>query len=368
MRKSPVRRAGVAALVLLLASAYSLVAAGTASAAPLAASVAAASKPTIFTSTASQPAGNLTVTVSTAVAVGDTVTIAVDDNDAAANCAASNDTVGFSATPTVATASTVNPAPAFSAAVSASLGGCTTATVNDTLTLTATASSAAGTHTITLTGVKYTVGSAAGVGDVTLSVNGGGFSTTGSNATIANVHVTTNQPAVFIPSDATSVAISPIKLTETNAGAVTTGPLCVKISNGAFDPTGVPAVATTGGAAVAPPAAPSPTTAAFVVTTASTSAGSYTITGLKVIPAAEGFVVVTVGQNGACDSIGSGLAGFTGSVTRTAGGTRYATAQKIVDDNYGCLSGVDVVIARGDTFPDALAASYLAGSRGSRSS
>jgi len=54
-------------------------------------------------------------------------------------------------------------------------------------------------------------------------------------------------------------------------------------------------------------------------------------------------------------------AGATGgfTTTRIAGSSRYATAAQIAIDSYGKASGI--ILATGETFPDALAASFLAG-------
>jgi putative cell wall-binding protein len=366
--RSPRRLVAIPCVVATVFLATLLAAVQPAAAAPLTASIAAGSMPTIFTGTANQAAGDWTISVTGAIAVGDTVVVAVDDNDGDPNCAASNDTIGFSSAPTVAVANTATTAPGITAALSSSAGACTTAGVNDTLTLTATSSVASGTTTITLTNVKYTVGSAAGLGDVRVAINGGAFGATGSNATIRNVQASANNPPVLVPSDAAgSTAISPIVLTETSAGALAAGPVCITISNGTFDPSAPPTVDATGGAAVSPPVPPAGPTATFTVTTPSTSPGTYTIAGLKIVPSGDGFILATVGQTPSCDDVVDTpfVVGFAGTLAREAGGTRYGTAQKIVDDGFGCLADVDVVIARGDTFPDALAASYLAGTRGS---
>jgi putative cell wall-binding protein len=54
-------------------------------------------------------------------------------------------------------------------------------------------------------------------------------------------------------------------------------------------------------------------------------------------------------------------AGATGgfTMTRIAGSSRYATAAQIAIDSYGKASGI--ILATGETFPDALSASFLAG-------
>jgi putative cell wall-binding protein len=53
----------------------------------------------------------------------------------------------------------------------------------------------------------------------------------------------------------------------------------------------------------------------------------------------------------------SATGGFT--MTRIAGSSRYATAAQIAIDSYGEASGI--ILATGETFPDALSASFLAG-------
>jgi putative cell wall-binding protein len=58
-------------------------------------------------------------------------------------------------------------------------------------------------------------------------------------------------------------------------------------------------------------------------------------------------------------SDGDTTTGYVGQVDRYAGADRFTTAQIIFEDEFPCLN--DVIIARADQFPDALAASYLAG-------
>jgi lactocepin len=54
--------------------------------------------------------------------------------------------------------------------------------------------------------------------------------------------------------------------------------------------------------------------------------------------------------------------GYVGTITRYGGADRFTTAQIAFEENFSCRN--TVVIARADQFPDALAASYLAGQEG----
>src|SRR4051812_7207061 len=47
------------------------------------------------------------------------------------------------------------------------------------------------------------------------------------------------------------------------------------------------------------------------------------------------------------------------AMTRIAGSSRYATAAQIAVDSFGKANGI--ILATGETFPDALSASFLAG-------
>lgn len=365
-RESPRRtvRVGVGVVIALVVGSMT---APSAWAAPVTVStVTTSGAPNVYLATASQPAGDIVVNSTTAVSVGDTITLRIDDSDIPLNCLTNGDTIGFSNTPTVAPTGTAS---AFLAVPSASSAACTTAGVNDVVTLTAQTSDPSVAWSVKLTNVRYTVGGAApavGLGPVSLTVNGAAQP---ANATIVNVRATANNPVVLVPSSTASTAISNIVLTELSAGAIPTGATCIKLSTppfiATFDTTATPTVATTGGAA-ATPAAPTASQETITVGTASTTAGTYTISGLKLTSGAGlGFVRVSIGRNGACTDIATNLTiGLVGDTTRLAGANRYATAQKIADQ-YGCLTTVNVVVARGDNFPDALAASYLAGLRNS---
>src|SRR5687768_8756643 len=99
-----------------------------ASAAPIGSVDAASAAPTAYAGMTDQVAGDWTLAALPAVSLGDTITIEIDDNDAAANCAVTNDAVGFSAVPVLANTTLANTA-AFSVALSKSAGACTVAGV-----------------------------------------------------------------------------------------------------------------------------------------------------------------------------------------------------------------------------------------------
>lgn len=330
----------------------------------------ASAAPTVYAGITNQAAGSWTLSSLPAVSIGDKITIQVDDNDAAANCAATSDTVGFTGAPTVAN-STVGNTAAFAKTVTPSLGACTVTGTKDVLTLTATASGGAG-AVLKLTGVAYDVGSAAGTGSVSYQVNGGGFVTDDTNATVSAVRVGSATPAQLIPTGTQNTPVGDIVLVEQRAGAIPVSGItgvCIQLLSPAgatFDTTTIPTV-TAAGNGVPTLMAVTSNAAAFLMTTASSGAtgSTFTIHGLKLDTLdTTGPVVYTAGSTcGGTDfNIGDRL-GFIGGTDRVAGSDRYATAARIANEQpqYDCLAGDTVVIARGDNFPDALAASYLAG-------
>lgn len=357
-------RAGVVAVLALLIT--TLVATPASAAVITPAAGTSLSAPNIIISAANQAADDIAITYNLAVAAGDVITITLDDSDVPVNCNVVGDTVGFSSLPTITTATPG--APVFAGALSSSSAACTTEGVQDVLTMTAQTAAGILATTINLTDLRYTVGSNPSIGGVQVVVNS---NPAFANATIVDVTVTANSPVVLVPPSTASTGISDIVLTELRPGAVPAGTACVTISTApaatAFDTTATPTVtATGGGAATQGPPPLTPTTESIVVGTASTAAGTYTISGLHLTTGAPmGFVLVDVGTAPLCNDFATNVViGLVGDNFRLAGANRYATAEQIAD-LYPCLTPVDVVMARGDNFPDALAASYLAGGRGS---
>jgi putative cell wall-binding protein len=202
-----------------------------------------------------------------------------------------------------------------------------------------------------------------------------------ANATVAtlssDVTVGSNTPPVaLLAGSDTNQPISPISFTETAAGAVPTGFVCVQLT-GAATFTGTPTITASGGGAVVAPgvvigATPNANTLAFHVTTASTATpATYTLSGLTVdggnTPGPIGFAARSGSAAGACSGgtalVTSGLRAFTVlSTTRTAGADADATAIAELESAYPSgPANHTVVLATDANFPDALAASYLAG-------
>jgi putative cell wall-binding protein len=367
-------RAGAAVLAAATAVAGLALFPAPVAAVPIAANVTANSAPTIFANTTGQSAGDWSAILTGGVSVGDTITIQVDDNDADANCAATNDGIGFNGTPIVTVNAPTTGAPAFAVLTAGSGGACATAGVSDQLVLTATTSSTADPITITISGVKYDVGSAAAAGPIRVGINGGGLSTAGANAVVSLVRATSNNPPVLLAKSTVDQSISNIVFTEAAAGQIPSGQVvCVHI----LGPAGVsfdsvaPTLQASGGGAAASVASAAGANVSFTVTTQSSGApATFTLSNIKLDTGPNtGLVVAQVGTGAdaptACtanDITESLTLAAIGVVNRIGGGDRYATAQLLFQQLGQCND--DVVLARGDNFPDALAASYLAGQLG----
>jgi putative cell wall-binding protein len=100
---------------------------------------------------------------------------------------------------------------------------------------------------------------------------------------------------------------------------------------------------------------------------------TFTLSNVRVETDPLGGIVsfqVQTDDDGTCNDSGGELlltggdttAGFHAEVERFGGADRFSTAQIIFETGFSCEN--DVIIARADLFPDALAASYLAGQRG----
>lgn len=368
-----IRKAGVAALVA--ATALS----GLASLAPPAGAItggstlAAASSTSAGIGKTGQAAGNWTLTPATPTnmwASGEQVTVTIDDNNVDANCSGTTDTLGFSSLPTVTNSGTA----AFVATIESS-GLCTALGVKNVLRLNFTG---AGTGTFTISGVKYDVGAGVNSGAVTVTAADSDTTTitTGaaSNAFLTTALLTANNPPKGAANGGagSSYAISPIVIAEQTAAAAN-GDLCI-----VFDadipatPTPAPTVAVSGGsdtATLTVDTTPSGADSILVTVTDSTpaSASTFTISGIQMDTSSTGFINATL-YDGTCG--GTALStltpvGYVGNVARFGGSDRFVTAQILLENGFGCGAATDnVVIARGDLFPDALAASYLAGKLG----
>jgi hypothetical protein len=389
--------AAVGAITLL---SVATIAATPAGAAVTSTSVASVTQPTLVAGATGQAAGNWTVTQTGGTnSIGDTLTLQVDDS-AGPNCAATGDTVGFTASsvPAVAvTSPTTGTIPAFSAALSSSAGACTTAGVKDILTLTVTASGP--NATLTISGVSYDIGTAVDAGAVAVGLGGNGTPTCAapapgcSNATIALVQFTAPPTAALSPS-LTGQSTSPFVLKESQAGAVPLGFVCFDITSGnaTFTASNTPTVAASGGGAAAGTvAAGSTVQESFQVTTASSTApATYTLSGVKVdTTAGLGSVLANAGTGAsaaaACLNAASGaptlakavVVAVVEMVNRFGGSNRFDTARLIGDKTFPTpgtapCAGTPTtprwaIIARGDKFPDALAGRSWRGARRHRS-
>lgn len=379
-----------------------------------------------------QAASNWLVQLPNAFVSGDTLTFAVNGNPSGTNCAAANAFVGFASTPTVTvlgntsatfgTASATDTTPTFSEAIStpAAETNCTNQGVKDLLTITinTTATGAAtDLYDLAVSGVTYNVGSAAtngAGGGLTVSFNGGAANSTAGDSTTAgvalgaldgklsnavidtvNVGLSAAPPAVTPSTAGNDTAVPNIVFTESVGGGVPTGWVCATLSAGTFDATSTPAVAATGTGAAATGAAyvNSSTTVEFDVTTASTAAGTYTVSGLAVDPpAAGGPVTISVTDanttaGGAATNCSGGATlpqasgayaprlYYVASASRIQGSDADATAIAEVETVYDCstinggvngltTSAATVVLATDSGPYDALAASFLAGHLG----
>lgn len=300
---------------------------------------------------------------------GEQVTIAIDDSDASA--CSSGDTLAYSALPSV----TDDGSAVISATLESSGLGCG----SDTLRLNFTGS---GTGTVTISNIRYDVGPGASPGDVTVTATDSVDAidvSSASNAFLTATIFRANDPAKGSPKDGGVQTVSPFVVAEqTTTGA--DGDLCFALTGAgnAFDAAGpVPTVSVTGGNDVAAVTDMTPTSFRLTVSPPGPATTStFTINGVRRTTVAAGHDIVTayLDDDGTCSTPASGqqvslptAVGFVGAITRLAGSDRFVTAQKVFDDGWGCLAPNDnniddvAILSRGDLFPDALAAAYLAG-------
>ena len=374
---------------MAVAAAAALTALGTVLAAPASAAhtIAAGSKPTIGIGQVNQAAGDITITWPTPVMlpIGHTIVLTLDDADPGPNCGAPNPTtdfVAFTALPTV----TVTPSGAGAAMITPSLtplGGCL-ATKTDQLTLLV---ATAGTISkLTLSNVRYDVGTTGtAIGDVQVAVTGSAplpAPLTISNAFVTSASLSSNNPPVGIRTGSGAAAVGNLVVTErvNDALAGASANVCI-VPTGGFD-TGAPgpSVAVAGGTgdtATVTVLAGGIVRVAVADAPADTGASTLTISGLRLSAATTGVAGLktadlSVDTTANCTTLGTTLTSMSPlaavvTTDRLSGGDRYETAQALFEAAFPCApaSGLaSAVIARGDDFPDALAASYLAGSLG----
>lgn len=195
--------------------------------------------------------------------------------------------------------------------------------------------------------------------------------TPSASAAVTDVKVTTSNPTLAANADGQdygSVTFTETGIADTPAGSS----LCISVDPGssfAWDLDGAaPTVAATKGA-VAEFTSRTAADLKIKVTTASTAAGAtFTINGLRAdVGATTGNVTAKAGDCVATPIASDIKVATVAQVGRLGGSNRYATAQKVAEANFACeggnsvVKGKSVIIARGDNYPDALAASYLAG-------
>jgi putative cell wall-binding protein len=365
-RKSTrIRKAAVAALaVVALSGSLFVSTAGALPATPADVSLSSNGQPMIGQGKTGQAAAalRLSLAAGTTLTAGDQLLLTADDfNLPEDNCLA-GDTVVFSALPTV----TVTGTATLVASLEASVLGCG----NDTLRLNVTGS---GTATIDITGITYTTGAGADVGLVDITAKLGIVAITGSGA--ANAFVTTVLPTANVPAKGAaqltggSYVISPITLAEQSAGAAD-GDLCIDFGTELAEPITQPTVAVTGGSDTATVLAEVVEDTVFLDVTPSgpATASTFTISGIVLSTTTAGPQLVQIfaddGDDECVSDVGGALstelvAGGVVGADRFGGADRFATAEILFEEQVNCVQ--NVVVARGDLFPDALAASYLAG-------
>jgi putative cell wall-binding protein len=338
-----------------------------------------------------QSATSLTTTISDGFATADALIIKLPQCSTAAN------SIAFAAVPTVSVtpATGTATAPIFTATLSQQTGdGAACAGIKDQLNLsvgnTDPSSNSGNSWNVTISGISYNVGASFPIGPVNLTgsyVQGAtGGSTTlvtvVSNATVSAVAVTANTPSV-LGAPTVETAISPIVLTETGAGAVTPGFVCVLLTtaNASFVAPGT--ASTTGASAVVGQSAiVSANELSFPVTVASTVAGTYTISGVTAIGPVPGGPVLASVFNSAT-ACGAPTALYSNAtvlfavfnVQRIYGQVQDGTAAANLASVYSpaannCPGGNfpggtrPVVLATDQNYPDALTAAYLASKLG----
>lgn len=332
-------------------------------------------------------------------ASGDTLLVTVSP-PSGTNCVG-NDALSFAGTPAASLGATsgVTASPTL-ATSTVSSGTCTSAEPNQ-LEITFTNdgwfdTASTGVVRIDVSGVRYTVGSTTsgvGAGGVNVtaafSVSPSSVTTTSaSNATVGGLSVKADTPPVSVVEKAYDAAISPVSVVESTSTHVAAGYVCLTLTKAYFNTTAAPAAVVAAGNGVAgatvtyqQTSSTGAATVQFQVTTASTTVGEYTVSGLAIdAGTTPGPVDVTAteGTNSSCAkdtaSIGWALA-FTvvrTPVTRVFGATADATAAAELEHQFGAAGTAcpgrpgsrPVVLATDAGYPDALASAYLASSLG----
>ena len=380
--KMGLRRVGVVGLsTLVVTSMMSLSDAPAFAAAAVYAQESVPAAPNVLQGGTNQAAGNLSLTFDNAwlTAATQTFTIAggaANVCDTAAHAAAA---VSYSAVPvlTVTDADAVandptDTKPAFTAALTGTGTGCNALGILNTLTITQTPPStglATDRYKLTLSGIKYNVGTTTALGAIT-ATTAGSFLTgpTGfANATVGNATFTSAPRVAALPSTTASVGTQ--TFTESTAGAyfpLATQHVLLTLGGGGTFTDGVTPTITvpTGYLATHPVTAGTVNHYTFDVTgIAAPIKATVTVSGLTAD--VDGTVAVrtltATGMNTQTPPAVKVINVVTYNA-RTGGATRYETAAALfnsIANNHGFA-----VLARGDLYPDALSANYLAGRLG----
>ncbi len=387
---------------------------------------------------ASQAGGNLVLSLSNpagsnGVTWSQNGTVVIEANDhnnlnCTATAAGKPETVSFVGSPT-ATVTTLSGAVSAAPTVSVSLGAtngtsltpaCATyggvdneliVTFTNTGTLVGPTTAGNAAATIVLSGISYTVGSGAASGSLAMTADyqgvtgsvvdganpavavtnlSAGAPTGPSDASVTDVVVGANSPAVSVPAGSVDAAISPVTIAEATAGALPNGYICVALSSGTFDKNATPTPTVSAGNVVVSSSVTGAgsNTLAFSVTTPSTTASTISLGKLAVDAptpfSGPVFLTVSDGQNSTCNSAGAFFlttgtqaAYNVGGVTVISGATADGTAAQEMFSRFNYAAGAcpghagsfingiaanrPVVLATDANYPDALAASYLAG-------
>ncbi|MGH9044386.1 MAG: cell wall-binding repeat-containing protein, partial [Acidimicrobiales bacterium] len=310
-------------------------------------------------------------------------------NGATTNNCSTNDSVSFASLPTVSAVAVSGDAaadtpPTITVHAGQITGdtGCA-ASFDDQVSLIFPTPSDAGattdTFTVTISGISYNVGSAAAIGSVALAtatnIGATAAPVTPSNAIVqnkGNASVTANSPTVYV-TDTASGTISNIVVTESAAGALK-GDICVSANGFTFTGPGTATASSGSGAVLGTPTLVSTSELSVPISTPSTAAATYTLAGIGVTaPPASGPATAAISAGGtACTgettSVTTGLVLFNAAptvATAISGPDADATAIAELETAYpapsSCPVNHSVILATDQNFPDALAASYLAG-------
>ena len=402
------RQAGFTAVATALVFGGTLVGAGAASAAPdpiIAGTYMATSTPKapdVVAGQAGQDAGDVSLVIKGNFSAGQTLTFALPTNASCSTAAGVNAATSFDGVPTVkvsgalkedGTGAGTATAPVFNTPVLTSAGAqCSSQGINDTLTVKiqsgSTTPSTSDMFKVSVSGIKYKVGSTVGTGAVPLTAtNSDGTATIPTpdpvvNATVTNKFITL-VPIVVSSTDSTNSTLGNVTLKETTAGAIfsktTTGTETLTLDNGTtFTPGVTPTItgAPAGFTVTANKTTGTIDTYTFTTkwqttpTAVTPTAVTLVVSGLQADTSdvAAGIVSVLTITNDDTTSVDKDAIKVVDYTTMRAGGNdRYLTNIKSYEaflNNTNGLRTVNVgtvVLAGGGNFPDALSANYFAG-------